>query len=210
MELNLKSETADKLIDGAKGFLQSILKPSIDELGLLIADKVKLWRFNNQVNNLNKVKEKVKKAGFEPKQLNPKVLFPYLEGIALEGDDEMQESWADLMTNYLDPEMNLEITVYPLILSQLTMSEIRILRFLDLGFMRKEPSRNETLEFSTVNAAAFFNLVRLGLVDEDEAYSIEYPDESNLMISIDSHFLTNFGYDFAKAIHRKLPKEVTT
>ena len=118
-ELNLKSSTIEKSLDLAKDFLQKLIGPSVDELGLLFSDNVKLWRLKNQIRNLEKVKKIVDEEKIDIKQVNLKVLIPYLEGVSLEDDETLQDLWAKLFTNYIDTSKNLTINVYPNILKQL-------------------------------------------------------------------------------------------
>ena len=100
---NIKSSTIEKGLDLTKDFLQTIIKPSLEEIGLLMSDKVKVWRLNNQIKNLQKVQKIIQKNGISPKQISMKVMFPYLEAVAMEEDEMLQDMWANLMANYIDP-----------------------------------------------------------------------------------------------------------
>lgn len=162
-ELNLKSTTADKTIDWAKDVFQRLTGATVDEIGQLMADKVRLWRFNNQVKNLSKVREIVEREGISPKQISLKVLFPYLEGVSLENDEELQEMWANLLVNYIDSAKNLRINVLPSILTQLSSEEIKILKFLPRTQSELAAS-NITTASIEIDPAAFSNLERLGLI----------------------------------------------
>jgi hypothetical protein len=61
--INIKEpmDTEKKIIEEgiavAKNFLQKLINPPLEELGLLIADNIKLWRFKNQVKILTKAEE---------------------------------------------------------------------------------------------------------------------------------------------------------
>jgi hypothetical protein len=46
----------------------------------------------------------------EPRPIEPKVLFPLVEGAALETDDSLADKWAALLANAADPGADLEIT----------------------------------------------------------------------------------------------------
>jgi hypothetical protein len=47
MEINI--QPLDKIAEAAKDFLQKVITPPLEELGLLAADRIKLWRFKNQI-----------------------------------------------------------------------------------------------------------------------------------------------------------------
>lgn len=86
----------------AKDFLQKLIGPSVDELGLLFSDNVKLWRLKNQIINIEKIKKIIDKEKIGIKQVSLKVLIPYLEGVSLEDDETFPDLWAKLFTNYID------------------------------------------------------------------------------------------------------------
>jgi len=170
-EFNLKSSTIEKGIDLAKSFLERLVGPSVDEVGQLLADNVKIWKFNNQIGRLRKVQEKITQAGLEVNQVNLKVLFPWLEGAALENDGELQEMWENLLVNYIDPAKSLQVTVFPSILAQLSSEEIRILRYIP----RKQSDlqkQDEQPTYIYVDPAAFANVERLGLIKHLESYLV--------------------------------------
>ncbi|MEO5926269.1 MAG: Abi-alpha family protein [Bryobacteraceae bacterium] len=43
-------------------------------------------------------------AGFTPKAVPPKILFPLLEGASLEEDEGLHDMWAALLTNAASPD----------------------------------------------------------------------------------------------------------
>nr|WP_204378366.1 hypothetical protein [Pseudomonas sp. NFPP33] len=55
-KIDVTSTALEKGIDVAKGFIDRLVLPPAEELGLLIKDQISLWRFNNQVRILNKAK----------------------------------------------------------------------------------------------------------------------------------------------------------
>lgn len=201
-EINIKSTTIEKSLELAKEFLGKLVGPSVEEMGLLFGDNVKLWRLKNQTRNFEKVKKIANKRGIELKKINLKVLIPYLEGVSLEESEFLQDKWANLMTNYLDSEKNLTITVYPSILSQLSTNEVKILDFLNsrhnlnIGLIN-EQRKTKDVEY---NFAEIANLERLGLIREIINISKfgdgerDYEEQSS-----DEFYLTSFGSDFVKA-----------
>ncbi|MCW3102426.1 MAG: hypothetical protein JWO09_866 [Bacteroidetes bacterium] len=200
-QLNIKSSTIDKSLETATGFLKKLVGPSVEEMGLLFADNVKKWRFNNQVKNLKKIKEKLEKDNIPARVINPKVLFPYLEAISLEEDNDLHELWANLITNYIDPAKNLETIVYPEILRQLSSKEVKIIDDFYSGELIEWDGLPTPATYSEPKYTAFecANLVRLGLVktmvNVDFAFVKNIETHSSVRV-------THFGHAFYQACHR--------
>lgn len=197
-------------VDTAKGLLQRLVGPSIDEMGLLWQDNVKNWRLKNQIKNLNKVNAIVEKHNINIRHVNLKVLFPYLDGVALEEDEELQNMWANLFCNYIDSSKNLTLTVYPSILKQLSTNEVRILNFMMLNHEKFNKMKNREIWESDGEIA---NLERLGLIRngiELAAYDsgtlpTKIPNKPNIIFNewtSQDYSLTPFGYYFLKACER--------
>lgn len=127
-KINVTSTLAEKGLDMAKDFLNRIITPAIEEVGLLFKDHVASWRFNNQLKILNRAKEKCEKNNISPKTISLKLLCPYLEYASLEEDEFMQDKWANLLTNLVDSEQNIENNIFPHILSQISHSEFSLLQ----------------------------------------------------------------------------------
>lgn len=127
-KINITSTAVEKGIDLAKDFLGVLIKPAVEETGLLIKDQVTLWRFKNQVKMLNKAQSIVEKQNINPKKVSLKVLVPLLEYSSLEEDDEIQDTWAILLSNIVDSEQNIENHVFPYILGQISLQELSIIK----------------------------------------------------------------------------------
>jgi hypothetical protein len=218
-DLNIKSSTIEKSLDLAKGFLQTLVGPSVEELGLLLSDNVKLWRLKNQIRNLEKVKNIVDKENIDVKQVNLKVLIPYLEGVSLEEDETLQNLWANLFVNYIDSKKNLTINVYPNILKQLSTNEVKILNYMQSHEGRLQYGGYNADKNIQVNSEEIANLERLGVVKEFLEL-IQYggqPDDNNGQwkwdIDEDSSgifYITDFGYEFLRACERKSETQPAT
>jgi len=126
-KIDITSTTLEKGIDLAKDFLDKLIIPSVEETGLLLKDKVTLWKFKNQVKMLNKAKKYCQKHNINPKTISLKVLCPLLDYSALEESEELQDKWAILLSNMVDSEQNIENHVFPYILSQISSNEFEIL-----------------------------------------------------------------------------------
>lgn len=190
-EINIKSSTLEKGLELAKDLLGKIAAPAVEELGLMISDNIKHRRLKNQINNLGKVRKIIEDKGMTLKEVNMKVLFPYLEGIAVEEDETLQDMWANLFVNYVDSKSNLKLTVYPLILKQLSSKEVEILLKTSANGMIK--NNNEIN--SEIN-----NLERLGLIKLQDLHTKGNNNFiNNLLGSIIIYVLSEFGKDFIEA-----------
>lgn len=212
-ELNIKSSTVEKGLDLAKDFLQKLIGHSVDEMGLLFADNVKLWRLKNQIRNLEKVKKIVEEENLNLKQINLKVLVPYLDAVSLEDDETLQDIWANLFTNYIDFSKNLTLSVYPDILKQLSTREVGILKFMQTNgkLIIEGYSANKEIQCSSEELS---NLLRLSLIQETLEIS-QYGgdiDESTGQwkwdfeeVASGVYYITDFGFEFLKACERTKP-----
>src|SRR5687768_6977500 len=80
------------------GFIGDILQYS--EWGI----NQRLRLLENQIKAVTRLKEVCDRTKWDIRQVNLKALLPYLEGVAVEEEPELQKLWTDLMVNYIDPE----------------------------------------------------------------------------------------------------------
>lgn len=52
--------------EAARGFLSKVVGPAAEEAGLLLQDKVRLYRFNNQIKAVAKAEKMLSDAGLSP------------------------------------------------------------------------------------------------------------------------------------------------
>ncbi len=122
-ETNIATSSIEKGLDIAKELLSKLISPSIEEIGLLVADNIKLFRFKNQVKILNKAQKYISDKGISIKQIPVKILVPLLENASLEEEEELQEKWSNMICNMADSETNLTNHVFPYILGQISKEE---------------------------------------------------------------------------------------
>jgi hypothetical protein len=126
-KFNLTSTAIEKGVDLAKDFLDKLVMPAIEETGLLLKDKVTMWKFKNQVKMLNKAKVYCEKNNISTKQVSLKLLCPLLDYSGIEEDEILQDKWAILLSNMVDSDQNIENHVFPYILSQLSTNEFLVI-----------------------------------------------------------------------------------
>lgn len=147
-KVDVSSTTIEKGIEIAKSFVDKLVLPPIEELGLLVRDQMSYWRFSNQIKILNKAKNICEKNEISVKAISPKLLCPYLENASLEDDDELQDKWAVLLVNMADSQQNIQNHVFPYILSQLSKQEFNLLESVLLEKKRRVATLNgELTEF---------------------------------------------------------------
>jgi len=186
-ELNIKSSTIEKGLDLAKDFLGKLIFPAVEEVGLLMSDNIKVWRFKNQVRLLNNVEKYVKEKNISIKKVPLKILLPLLENASLEEEPLLNELWENLLINYVDSNKTFNSIVYPKILSELSSSEAKfILSFYnyikyDLKSKDVTTYRNEydalftNKGLSKITYPEISNLIRLGILKDVVAYDSRGP-----------------------------------
>lgn len=83
--------------------IKAILGPATGEFAERIHDSVRLYRFGRQLECLKKAEQMAKEAGFTPKAVPIKLLFPLLEGASLEENEDLHTMWAALLANAASP-----------------------------------------------------------------------------------------------------------
>lgn len=113
-----------QLVDEARGFLAKLAGPAVEEAGLLIQDKVRLWRFKNQLRILGKAQQMLDESKLKPAPVPLRTLVPLLEGAALEEDPGLSDKWACLLANAGAQTVSLAThPAFPRILSEMTPGE---------------------------------------------------------------------------------------
>jgi hypothetical protein len=171
VDIDITSKAAEKSIDAVKEFLQKLIGPPIDEIGLLMADNVRLWRFKNQIRIAQKADEYIKSRNLTTKQISLKILAPLLEGASLEEEEELQDKWASLLVNYVDSRKNLTATIFPYILTQISSVEARVLEYIAGDPMdnfgdQGQVDRYRIWKKFELSGTELSNLIRLGLIKE--------------------------------------------
>jgi hypothetical protein len=122
-KIDITSTAIEKGFDLAKDFLDKLIIPTVEETGLLLRDKITMWRFNNQIKMLITAKQNCEKNGINLKTVSIKILCPLLDYSGLEEDQTLQDKWANLLTNMVDSTQNIENHVFPYLLSQVSVDE---------------------------------------------------------------------------------------
>jgi hypothetical protein len=95
------------LVRRAGKFLGGVFGPASIELGHLFGDQMKFWRFKNAVNILEKAQAIIDERGLKPEQVNSLGFgegLLLLEAASMEEEESVQDMWARLMANAVDPQ----------------------------------------------------------------------------------------------------------
>jgi hypothetical protein len=89
----IKSGAFDKLVD----LIHKLAGPMADEIGLMMGDKIKVYRVRNWVETVKKTQRILSDADLPPSAVPPRLLLPILESASVESDESLQELWAGLL-----------------------------------------------------------------------------------------------------------------
>lgn len=147
-KIDITSTALEKGIDIAKDFLEKLIMPSVEEVGLLMKDQVTFYKFKSQVRMLTKAKAYCEKNNISPKNISLKLLCPLLEYSGIEEDESLHDKWAILLSNLVDSEQNVENHVFPYILSQLSRNEFSLIeKVYDIKAEKVRTLKSELEEF---------------------------------------------------------------
>jgi hypothetical protein len=109
--------------------IKALLGPATGEVAERIRDEVRLYRFVRQFECLKKAEKMVTKAGFTPRAVPIKLLFPLLEGASLEENEDLHTMWAALLANASLPGKVEKVRpAYIAILKQMAPDEALLLK----------------------------------------------------------------------------------
>lgn len=175
-KVDVSSTAIEKGIDIAKSFVDKLVLPPIEELGLLVRDQISYWRFNNQIKILNKAKSICEKNKINVKAIPPKLLCPYLENASLEDDDELQDKWAILLVNMVDSQQNIQNHVFPYILSQLSKDEFNLLESVLIEKKKRISELEKELSEFLINRSGIENDLKSKLIELKQKLENLSPD----------------------------------
>ncbi|WP_353779557.1 Abi-alpha family protein [Winogradskyella sp. 3972H.M.0a.05] len=211
---------AEKALD----FVEKLIAgPFIEGTGIF-TDKIKYWRFKNQVNIITKAKKYLESKGIStPKKIPIKDVTTLLEYASFEEESIMQDSWAKLLSNTINPNNKFDSChVFSQILNQLSINEILVLNHMYVNsfmlssghrpyFDASDLKRKSQTDYIS-SSIILDNIIRLRLVEEqppklleeikkisDSDY-IEQEDIDHRIENSNRFRLSNFGVELMKQI----------
>jgi hypothetical protein len=197
------------------GFIGDITGPPAKELGGLLADHMKYFRFKTQLKIIQKAKQIQNESDIQPQKVPLKMLARFLESCSWEEDENMQKKWSALLANAatLDEPAENYLT-YVDLLNQLSPTQAKCLdimyneeAFPARKYFRSLPSyqaRNrlrDSLNISDKDLSILFDgLIRLNLIRPKFTYKDKKGKPSNpeIEMSYDETSLTYLGQDLVK------------
>lgn len=129
----IKSGAFDKLAD----IMHKLAGPMADEIGLMMADKVKAYRVRNWINVVKKTEQMLAEAHIAPNAVPPRLFLPILQGASIEDNETLQSLWAGLLAKASEKSDSLSPSFIET-LKQLTPVEAQTLN----DFFESVPSRD--------------------------------------------------------------------
>lgn len=125
----LYGDALKKAVDEVSKFLEAICLPAAQELGLLLGDKVRLWRFKNTIAIVQEAKRMLEdRGGTVGLSAPPRVIIKVLEEGSCVQDTEVQKMWAGLLASSCTKDGKDDVNLIFLnILTRITTSQARII-----------------------------------------------------------------------------------
>lgn len=123
--------TTTAVTSGAGAFLSRICLPVAEEFGLLLQDKVRAWRSRNAEEIAQRASLMVDKLpNSELRRAHPRIVGAILSSGSWSDDPDIHSMWAGLLATACTMSgRSQENLIYVNLLTQLTSSEARIIRF---------------------------------------------------------------------------------
>lgn len=196
----------------AEGFLNGIVPNSIKELGGILTDTVKYWRFKNQVSIIKKAKNVLDENNLSKQNVPLRTLVPLLEGASLEEKESMQARWANLLANAVSGAMDVTPS-YVEILKELSPVEVLLLdKLYDEASKEPDYRKRLSLNFDKQKICAWLsissekfdliieNLFRLNLCRMPGSTGMTFGENMRVAVNTTDLFeFTATGFDFVKA-----------
>jgi hypothetical protein len=110
-------------------FVGKVFREPVDQVSGIISDRLKLFRWQRQVRMADKVGEILQSRNIKDTiAVPPKFALPILEAASLEENDDLQNLWATLLANAMDPKSGIKIEYsYIDILKSLNPTDVKLL-----------------------------------------------------------------------------------
>jgi hypothetical protein len=118
----VKSGALDKLAD----IIHKLAGPMAEEIGMMMADKIKVYRVKNWVSVVRKTEQILAEAHIPANAVPPRLFLPILEAASIENDETLQGLWAGLLASASEESDSLSPSFVET-LKQLTPAEAKTL-----------------------------------------------------------------------------------
>jgi hypothetical protein len=110
-------------------FFGKVFHEPIEQASGIVSDKLKFVRWQRQVRMADEVNKILESRGTtQTRAVPPKLALPILEAASNEDNDELQDMWAKLLANAMDPGVDVEIRLtFVEILKALNPLDVKLL-----------------------------------------------------------------------------------
>ena len=191
-------------------FFSGLVPDFIKDGAGIISDRVKLWRWSNQVNIIKKAQEKIITCGLSKKHIPLKVLAPIIENSSLEEDLLMQDKWANLLANAATGRKEISPN-YAAILNELSPTEALILdKIFDTASQESDYQKRKLIQFDKPQMQKILsigpekadliveNLFRLNLLQSPGSRGASMGNFPFALRTNEIFEFTTLGYEFVK------------
>lgn len=124
----LSSKEAELIAQEAAKYMNVIATTPLQQLGEMIGDRFRIWRYKQAINLLLDVKKYHVRKGIKVREIPVKTLLPILENASLEEDEALKNKWTALLINATDESNSFDLhNVCTEILRQLSAIEVKVL-----------------------------------------------------------------------------------
>jgi hypothetical protein len=107
-------------------FMGTVAGSPAFEVGELVAEHVRAWRFKREIKHVTKAMKQLEDAGMDPHAVPMRTLAPLIDGGSLEDDEPMVDRWASLLANAAGGNQNVPPS-FPYVLRELEPAQARLL-----------------------------------------------------------------------------------
>jgi hypothetical protein len=184
--------------------VKRMLGPAADEVADRIRDEIRVYRYGRQLECLKKAEKMAIDAGFTPKAVPIKLLFPLLEGASLEENEDLHTMWAALLANASSDKSGIIRPGFISILRDMASDEAELLNLLASNKVfytrsdfkdRIRRRKGEDVDEADVRVRVCFETL-------EAAKLIGFLKESGYFV------LTTRGREFMKGVNPPRPKPV--
>ncbi|MBO9543729.1 hypothetical protein [Caulobacter sp.] len=125
-------KVTEATVDGAGEFLSRICLPAAEEFGLLLQDRVRVWRSDQMLKLTVRSQKKYQEAfGNAKRHAHPRLVSAILEHGSWEDDAQIQDLWAGLLAASCTADgKSQETLIFINLLKDMTSPEAKLIAFL--------------------------------------------------------------------------------
>jgi hypothetical protein len=210
------AKVAEGLIPKIQELSALFLNPGVEELGLWLRDRIRIYRLENLAKVLSKANARLMLDQGEIKPIRLKEFLALAEACSMEDEDEMIERWSNLLVSSI--QGNPVLPSYIRVLAELTSGQAQVLDLIhqlqaDIGVQKNSQYKVFAVEIANVRAKAKFseedfwrivgNLERLNLICRRSPFESMGADLDDFAQPGEDYFgTTGFAEDFLAAVAR--------